>query len=436
MTTFKAEVGARRQDGTRNVCVRIIHNRQKRRVGTNIYIDSTQMTKGGKIKDIDIVGKIDTVLRRFREAVSEIDGADYLTADELKERLVEKVNRPYAFRLDFFAFAERKMQSMERKTAEGYRTSLNALKRFIRKDYIDINDITTKFVVGFREFLENEPRVKGGFRDGRVVYSDRGTKRGSRAVSFYMSHLRHIHNLARREYNDAEVGDIRIPREPFKNGVIPPEPVTEHRVLTAAQWRTIERYAPEGRREELARDMFLLSFYLIGANTVDIFKMRKDALNGDVITYNRSKTENMRRDKATISVRVEPEAVPLLAKYAEKSRDDLHLFVFHRMYANGKNFNSAINKGLKSIARKLSASEPPLPGNLQHYYARHTWATLARNECGVERSTVHEALNHASRGSERVTDIYVKRDFSNIWEANRKVIDYLKSPDASSSRVR
>lgn len=60
---------------------------------------------------------------------------------------------------------------------------------------------------------------------------------------------------------------------------------------------------------------------------------------------------------------------------------------------------------------------------LTSYYARHTWATLARNECGVPKDVVHEALDHASRGGERVTDIYIRRDFGRVWEANRKVLD-------------
>jgi len=45
---------------------------------------------------------------------------------------------------------------------------------------------------------------------------------------------------------------------------------------------------------------------------------------------------------------------------------------------------------------------------------------------GISRDDVAEALNHARRGSDRVTDIYVERDFAKAWEANRKVLDLLK----------
>ena len=68
-------------------------------------------------------------------------------------------------------------------------------------------------------------------------------------------------------------------------------------------------------------------------------------------------------------------------------------------------------------------SRERVPDGLNFYYARHTWATIARNECGVSFDEVHESLNHARRGNDRVTDIYVERDFSRVWEANRKVLD-------------
>ena len=86
-------------------------------------------------------------------------------------------------------------------------------------------------------------------------------------------------------------------------------------------------------------------------------------------------------------------------------------------YSDFRGFNKAVNAGLKAIGESIG-----VPG-LSSYYARHSWATIARNECGVPKDVVHEALNHASRGSERVTDIYLARDWSRVWEANRMVLD-------------
>ena len=60
--------------------------------------------------------------------------------------------------------------------------------------------------------------------------------------------------------------------------------------------------------------------------------------------------------------------------------------------------------------------------SLTFYAARHTWATIARSAAvGIEKATVHEALNHVDRDM-RVTDIYIDRDWSVIWKANEKVL--------------
>ena len=42
--------------------------------------------------------------------------------------------------------------------------------------------------------------------------------------------------------------------------------------------------------------------------------------------------------------------------------------------------------------------------------------------CGNDKTTVHKALNHVDEGM-KVTDIYIDRDWSVIWNANKKVQD-------------
>ena len=62
--------------------------------------------------------------------------------------------------------------------------------------------------------------------------------------------------------------------------------------------------------------------------------------------------------------------------------------------------------------------------DLEFYAARHSWATIAANDAGVDKYTVHTALNHVD-DSMRVTDIYIKKSWDPIDQANRKVLDLL-----------
>ena len=93
---------------------------------------------------------------------------------------------------------------------------------------------------------------------------------------------------------------------------------------------------------------------------------------------------------------------------------------FYRYYADEKAFNKAINYGLKEIGSLLGVDD------LEYYAARHSWATIALNKVGIDKYTVHAALNHVDE-SMRVTDIYIERDFIHENKANAKVVKYVFS---------
>lgn len=404
-----------KKDGTVAPRIRMTHNRVQRFVETNIYLTKDQLTRSFKIKDQNVIDMLEGHVRKYREAISHIDGAAYMDADTVWELVQDRVRNGDGFRLDVFEYAEAKIAKMEGGTATSYRTSFNALRRFVRRDSLDINEITYKFLVSFREFIENEP-----VQNLRVASR---TKIGGRSVSCYLSCLRHIYNLAREEFNDEDMGLIRIPRQPFKKNLIPQPPITEHRCLTTEQMRSFicHDYRGDNRQARVAWNVFLMSFYLVGMNSVDLYHLKKSNVKDGIMTYNRRKTDSRRKDNAKIAIRIEPEARRIMDMYKELDKDSDYYFIFHNMFSNHKNFNKSLNIGLKAIAKRIVG----LPENLQYYHARHTWATLARNECRIDFDTVHEALNHARSSDGKVTDIYVAKDFSRIWEANRKVLDLL-----------
>ena len=103
-----------------------------------------------------------------------------------------------------------------------------------------------------------------------------------------------------------------------------------------------------------------------------------------------------------------------MKKYADKER----MFRFHRQYYDESGFNKALNIGLRTVAKEIGVD------SLQFYQARHTWASIARNDCGIDAYTVDKALNHISKDLQ-LLDVYVKRDFSAINKANKRVIEFV-----------
>ena len=397
MTTFAYEVSQyKRRDGLHQITIRMTHNRYVVRKPSNIYASREQISRDGKkLRDAYLIDAVTTYIEKLRQILASIEGSEYYQASDLWNALQQKMKDERGFRLDFIAYTEKQMLTMDVKTAEGYRSSINSLKRFLGKDTVDVNEITYSLLLKYRGWLE------------------KNYGKGCRAASYYLSCFQHIHRMAREEFNDDDLGIVRIPRQPFKAGLIPPQPVTEHRVLSVEQMRSLIRCNPTTIRGKIAKDVFLLSFALVGMNTIDIYYIIESDIKDGVLHYNRRKTDSLRKDNAFIMVRVEPEAQEIMERYIGHKR----LLSFADRYADHKNFNGNVNKGLKEVGALIG-----VPG-LNTYYSRHTWGTIARNDCGISFDNVHESLNHAKRGSDRVTDIYVKRDFSRIWEANRKVLD-------------
>lgn len=108
---------------------------------------------------------------------------------------------------------------------------------------------------------------------------------------------------------------------------------------------------------------------------------------------------------------------PLIEKY--KDADSEYLFAFHKKLSTSDSFNANVNTGIRQICEKSL--------NIAHdktysvYTFRHTWATVAQNECRASMSEIGFAMNHSDRM--RVTRTYVKVDFSPAWELNEKVLE-------------
>jgi integrase len=236
------------------------------------------------------------------------------------------------------------------------------------------------------------------------------------SVIDYMRNIRLLFNAAMDEYNDEDKDEMKIIHYPFRKYKLKKLPDNNKRNLTIEQIRQIRDVADEKlihERAIFARDIFMLSFYLVGANLVDLYESKR--YQAGRIDYNRKKTKGRRHDKAFISIKVEPEALPLLEKYADKS--GLHVFDFRSRYTTSHIFSSNVNKGLKIVAKACGITEP-----LSTYYARHSWATIARNKCNVSKDDIDLALNHVDQGL-KMADAYIKKDWSRVDQANRAVLN-------------
>lgn len=213
------------------------------------------------------------------------------------------------------------------------------------------------------------------------------------------------------EYNDNELGQIRI-RNPFEFYSPPRPKAVKHRALTIESIQKLidikDTLTPRQRRFV---DMCLLSFCLMGTNLPDLWTATK---KDDIIYYNRTKTRTRRSDGAEMQIRLEPICRCIWEKYL----DDERAFNMYRKY---KWMNSIVYLADDKEKRQQLAKDIGFDGALTMYCFRHAWATIAYS-IGVEKTTINDCLCHVDPAMS-VTDIYIKKDWSVLWEANKKVLE-------------
>lgn len=417
MATFKAivEPHYKRADGTYNIRIRVTHNRKSKLLSTQYYATAEDLTRKLKIKNETFIDATNVLIKKYRDVCNRIGEK---LATMTVEQVIDIVRNNYdpiaTFELDFVKYgrsvAEKMITDGHNGNARIYTSAINSLVRFVGREDINISEITVKFLQSYVDWINQTPP------NGNRV-------KGERAASLYLSNIRALHNRAKTEYNDEDMGVIKIPLSPFAKFKLPKIPQSRKRALSLAQMQKLIGVEYRQRQDieqsadnrfNFAKDVFLLSFGLVGMNSADLYNCT--SFKDGRITYNRTKTKNRRSDKAEISIAVEPQIQKLFDKYRDKTEQ--RVFNFYQHYSSANAFNWNLNKRLKEIGTIIEVED------LEFYAARHSWATIARNDAKVDMYTVHTALNHVDE-TMKVTDIYIKKDNSLIDEANKSVLALL-----------
>lgn len=303
--------------------------------------------------------------------------------EEEKKEEEKKEEAESTFILQFKKSIESKPK---KRTREIYAATLERIKEF-DPDYksLKFEDITKDWLIKFDKFLyKNSPS-----RNARNI------------------HFRNIRSV----FNDA-IDDEITNLYPFRKFKIK-NTVTIKRSLTVKQLRTFFE-CPCEKHGEQYKDIFKLTFYLIGINIIDLCNLKE--IRNNRIEYYREKTNRL------YSIKVEPEAMEIIEKYKGKNQllDILDRYVDYRNYARRLNENLK-RIGNTTVGKHGKKNRQPLFPQLTTYWTRHTWATIA-SDLDIPKDTIAAALGH---GGNTVTDIYINFNQKKIDEANRKVIDHV-----------
>lgn len=404
-----------KEDGTNLFRIRITKDRKTRYLKTSLICHKSDLDRKGNVSTQAIKDAVEDERRKIRAIINDADTheLDAMDVDEVTSFIKGGLSKPKRFTLDFVEYGRKVADKKSPGNAKTYHVAINALLRYFKGRHPDISEITVRNLRGFQEHLEEENVVKVDWRKGKEK-ALRKKKKG-RAVSLYLSNIRHIYKEARLEFNDPDLGLFPIPNDPFEYFSVPKAPASEHKDIPVETiQRMIDTRMECTRRVRMAVDAFLISFGLCGMNAADMFTCARPKKN--IIHYYRQKTTKRRDDKAEMWVMMHP----CIKKIAADYLDDSRCFDYYKRYADKDVFITALNQGLKIWQKRYKAE------SFKFGSARHSWPTIGGGKlCNISREIRTAGMCHKDE-DRKVDDIYTRFDWEQLWDAQKKILDVFK----------
>ena len=394
MAKLSIEYGKTKKDGSRAVMIRLVSGKTQKHIPTQVTLAKNEYREypDGRIKVLNNnkYFDIEDFLSNIQTKVNEVLRNNYgltLTAEQITNHIF-KPSKNEVRKMNFFDFAFEFVKTSGKKDKNNYNCALRNMQKFCGSTYLPFGDLTVEFLTKWCNSL----------------------KHTKRAQSQYLAAIRHIYKNAALQYNTDE--DIVLSPYLFVRFKVPKQKPAGQRALSLGQLKEFFGHKPTTINGILAKDCALLSLCLCGTNLIDLYNATD--YDGVYFKYERTKTKDARDDHAHIEIAVDVRIKPLFNKYRCKDKSKAFDFGGHKNYDC---FYKSVLAGILSIKKELGWDM------LQFYQFRHSMATIARNELGVDKATVDEMLNHV--GSNRIADIYIKKDYKQINIANKKVVDYI-----------
>lgn len=263
-------------------------------------------------------------------------------------------------------------------TSAFYKGTLSLLKRYIKHD-VPIKEVTVEWLNGLEKFI--------------LKTANQTT------VAMNMRNIRATMNIAK------QVGVIRESDYPFGRGKYQiKESSGKKKALNKKQLKAIAEYSDGSMTTEFYRDLWLFIYFCNGLNVADLISLKFSDIQNGEISFIRKKTKDRTRDVKRIYAAITPEMYSIINKWGNDPKKSIYIFPFLKPGDSAwehekkkKNLTKLINKRMKMIGEKLNL------GKITTYVARHTYATVLRNE-GVPISIISPMLGHSSVST---TEIYL-----------------------------
>ena len=324
MATIKLTVlnSIKESDGRLPILVCISQKGKRSYIKTEFFINDIAEFDSGKIvyrKDANIINKrIEFVFSQYKEKYDSIENLEFLSASQIKYIINTKERPSY---ISFIEYWKKRISDFKKDKRESYaQMNEDTIKLFIKAEGdVPIPAINHRIVEHFHKWM-----IAKGYANGNI--------------GIRLTHLKaRVNELIRESV-------LKIDVHPFAYTKIPSATPKECD-LTIDDFRKILRADFKGKELSLAKNIFLLSFYLCGINLKDLLSIRFS--NPDLLSFERTKTLHAKRCENRLTIPIHPAARQLIEKYGKKGKIELGYSFSY------KNLQRFINRGLKKMGQNL-----------------------------------------------------------------------------------
>ena len=385
------------KDGTHKIRIALGHKSTTRYIVTRFKIDSLSQFKNGQVvKRLDaalINTKLRNILNEYQEKLDSIKCIQMYDCKQLREILLSGSSKSQTA-ATFQAVANDYIAELMEEKRDSYAKLLERNSRYFTefaKGEFLLSDISPEIINNYARFLRNTKRI------------------GETTLNMMMSRTRTIINRGVKKQL------VKYDISPFAYYSIKSSPIREVDI-TIQNLIKIKNYTPKEKRLRVARDLFMLSFYLGGINLADLLDI--DFRKTEVIDYIRKKARNLKLGEQRIIIPIPEAAKPMIREWMNKNTGRLD-FGYKFTYSN---FYRYLTRNLDKMADILDINQ-----KVVYYSARKTFAQFA-SELGVPDGVIDYCLGHSDK-SRGVIRYYTKVKQKQAEIAINRVIDYVNNPD-------
>ena len=377
-----------------SIYYQVIHNRVVRHIAADLNVHESEWN--AEASSVTIPAWIDSDRKHNLHIVQKHITRDVLRLEHIIRDLTLKGTcsadaivdgyRKQTSTQSFFNFMDSVIGQLKRlnreRTSETYSAALSSFMHFRRNKDVQLGDMDADLMMEYEAWLKAKDVSLN-------------------TISFYM-------RILRATYNRAVEKGLTVQKHPFKH-VYTGMDKTRKRAISLKDIKRIKEIDLSGKPHwELARDMFLFSFYTRGMSFIDMAYLKKSDLKNGILSYRRHKTGQQ------LHIKWENCMEAIVARYAAGCSDEYLLPILKlpskKLRSQYKSTLFRINKYLKEIAKLCGIATP-----LTMYVSRHSWASIAKSK-NIPISVISEGMGH---DSEETTRIYLASlDGSVIDKAN------------------